>query len=242
MRFLYRYQDREKGVVEGEVAASSEAEAYATLRKGGIRPMSVWVKPGVLNRLSSIGKRGLAIVLLSFAVAALAFFAFRSPRLSNSGPAEAVASVGLEPLPRQQVPAVQSDFKYVTERTLELFVRPGEIASLPASFDSASLFSDIEKALATPIVASASDSPELILLKRVVSGLKSEVALALETGDTPEGILKWLVERQKMENAYRKGVIEEMKRQTDTPTASAKSEANATLRAMRLKEVSPEDL
>ena len=41
MRFLYRYQDKERGVLEGEIAARDRDEAYRLLRKQGIRPYRV---------------------------------------------------------------------------------------------------------------------------------------------------------------------------------------------------------
>lgn len=221
MLFLYRY---EKGgeVREGEVAAPSQGEAYSVLRKSGIRPMKVWQKPGLLNRLS-FGKRWYAIILLSLAFVAVFSFAMREHRHATESAVRGQIADALMPLPRQQFGLASCRFDFESEKLLSLFVRPAE--DLPENMPKA-FPPDLSDALATPLVADPADPSEVIVLKRILTGIKQEVELALRAGESEDAVFARLVRRQKTEAAYRASIIR------DTPS----DEVNETLRAMSFKE------
>ena len=206
MRFLYRYQDREKGVVEAELAAPSEPEAYAILRKSGIRPMKVWAKPGMLNALSRIGKRGWTIVALAVVVVIVTVKLLQVESVASGGFAEG----NLRPLQRGQVPCVAVDFKFKSEKVLALFARPGEVTAEMDGIGGAAL-DDLPLAVKSPIRANADDPADVVQLKRVVVGLKDEARMALASGLSPSAFLNRLLERQRMEAAYRKSVVDELR-------------------------------
>lgn len=206
MLFLYRYQDRERGVLEGEIAASSEANAYAALRKSGVRPMKVWAKPGFANRLSALGKRGLAIVIL-----ALVAIVSMSVALNSRRELQKTRSA-LTSLPRQQLPETSVAFAYVSEQTLAAFVRPGDLSRVEAMGDDAAvLFPDLATALKNAITKSADDTPEAVMLKRVVVELKEEARTAITGGRSPKEFLEFLVMRQRMEADYRDSVLRDVR-------------------------------
>ena len=229
MTFLYRYQDKERGVLESEIAASSQSDAYAVLRKRGVRPMQVWPKPGRLNRLSAIGKRGLAIVVLSLSLVALACYIALRP---TSAPSDADT---LAALPRQQLAPASVDFAFAAERVLAPVARPGEPVG---EIDEDGFVADLRDALNTPLRPSEGESPSAVQLKRVVTGMKHEARLALENGDDPQLILSRLVERQHMEAAYRAGVLAEILREKTEEAKRVKVEkANRTLDLMGLRKI-----
>ena len=237
MKFLYRYQDKERGVLEGEIAASSQSDAYAVLRKSGVRPMKVWPAPGFLNRLSALGKRGWSIIVLCALCLVLGVILVRTPdsALRRSDPA---LDSALTPLPRRQLPAVAVEFAFQSERTLAAFVRPGDLASLPdSSGDGDLLLGDLDAALKRPLVTEPTDTPEQVELKRIVVGIKDEAAKVRSAGMNAKEVLDYFVSRQKMEASYRDTIIQGVRRNPATL-----KESNATLRRMGLQEVPQSEL
>lgn len=236
MTFLYRYQDKERGVLESEIAASSQADAYSVLRKQGIRPMSVWPKPGLANRLSVLGKRGWTIVALG--VLCLAFgVALFSPSTLPIAPSVRQQTLSTN-LPRQQVPPVDVEFRFVSERTVAAFARPGDTSGLASMSNTASvLLADLDEAVLRPVPVGPADGADAAQLKRIVNGMKSEIGMSLRCGDTKDVILARLIERQKMEAAYRERAVENVRRHHD-----ALQSCNETLRVMSLKEITVDEL
>ena len=237
MRFLYRYQDKERGVLEGEVAASSESDAYAVLRKSGIRPMKVWAKPGLVNRLSSIGKRGLAIVVLAVVCLALGVVTFENRSSRNRTIEQSNNRTIASPLPRQQIPAVDVPFAFSSERFLARFARPG---AMPESGDAEAELADLKDALATPLRVGKGDTPDAVLLKRVVAGLKEEVRMIVDSGRDVSAVITFFVSRQQMEHDYREGLLREVRFEKDDAARKSKTdETNRRLRQMGFLEIAP---
>ena len=217
MQFTYRFQESGGAVREGEVSASSLEEAYSILRKSGVRPMKVWPKPGLFNRASAIGKRGIAIVLL--AVLALAAITYSVGARRETNEIRRALRTVASPISRRQVADVGYRFAYESENLLVLFARPGAALpkDVPVSFPE-----DLTAALENQIEIDASDDENVAMLKRIVSGMKNEVAISLNGGESGETIIGQLIERQKIECAYRERIIK------DTPP----NEVNRTLRLM----------
>ena len=230
MIFLYRYQDRDRGVVEGSVSASSEADAYSMLRKQGVRPMNVWPKPGFVNRLSAIGKRGLAIVLLSIAVVVSVVSVYHAQ--NEVAVLRRGAGESLSPLQRQQLPPVAVEFPFVAERTLALFARPGSDAGLSLTNGAAELFCDLDAALQHQLDSEPGDTDAAIRLKRIVAGLKFEVRMVLASGRGVDDVLEFLLSRQRMENAFRTDKLQSVREGRISAHA-----ANEELRAAGLAEI-----
>lgn len=237
MIFLYRCQGKDGKLIEGEVRSSSEAEAYSDLRKSGIRPMKVWPKPGLVNRIAAIGKRGLAIIVLAGAVI---YFGVRSVDSSRQ-PAAEVAE-GLAALPRRDLPPTAVDFDFESERVLAMFARPGDAAIFAATNEAANaeLFaSDLAASLDVKLRVLPTDSEDAVALKRIVSGMKDECRMAIACGDSAEVIYKRLCARQRMEVSYREGLLRGLKMKSSTLTLE---EANSSLRAMGQREIATEEL
>ena len=227
MKFLYRYQDKERGVLEGEIVASSESDAYSALRKGGIRPMKVWPKPGVINAVARLGKRGAAIIVLGVLCVVLGITlhsALRAPR-----------SALLAALPRQQVSAPSVDFTYKAERTLALFACPGDIAPLESAAGALDM-SDLAECLGKPIECAADDPEPVTVLKRIVIGLKEEAAMLVKSGKSAEQVLDYLVSRQRMEADYRRLAVQRVMR-----SPSERVKVNENLEQMGMAKITAEE-
>lgn len=230
MTFLYRYQDG-AAVREERIKASSEADAYSLLRKSGVRPMKVWPAPGFLNRLSALGKRGLAIVVLSAVCGVLSlvlYFALRTPHSALSAQ------------PRHQIygdPALMSElrasgyanvFENEGDRILAFYAQPGVLVQ-PSQANHEALTAD-----ATFTVA-ADDPREVRELKAIVLGMKDELRDYLANGiGTPRTYLDRLDARQRKESEIFSLAVDALKDKTDP---SEYEKVNASLRRIGLKTI-----
>ena len=238
MKFLYRYQDRERGVLEGEIAAPSESDAYTALRKSGVRPMKVWLKPGIVNRLSGISKRWIAILVLGALCLVLGVILLSDSQSAAPNPQSPDSA--LSSLPRKQCDRVDVAFGFRSEAILARFARPGELVE---GVDAAVFASDIHAALKTALAISDADSPAAVELKRIVIGLKNEVRIALASGEKPETVLARFVERQRMEAEYRKGIVESLREvRSDEQLDRRIESANKTLRLTSLREIQKSEI
>ena len=71
MKFQFAYRDSSNERHDGIVVASSKDDAFKKLRSRGIPPFFVAPAPGFFNKLSSIGKRWFAIIVLLLIASAL---------------------------------------------------------------------------------------------------------------------------------------------------------------------------
>lgn len=232
MVFLYKYQDREGELKEGEVPASSLSDAYSLLRKSGVRPMKVWPKPGVFNRLA-IGKRWYAIIVLSVCVCLFALLAVTRDGSGRMTEDEGLAFGRLDMMSRRQVPECTVNFRYVSEATFLCFVRPGDVSRLPlAGLDAERCFSDLEEALRNPTRPDESDAQQVKDVKRIVLWLENEARSIVSSGASKSDLLQYLIGRQRMEAAYRDAFAERVKRGRVDLDA-----ANQELRLMGIREL-----
>jgi len=245
VRFRYTYQDHDGRCREDAVTAQSKSAAYAALRRAGIRPMKVWLAKGERMRLAIL--LALAAVGLLAALAGLFVLTFRSGERAGRVDAavrNADDSDVAAPLPRRAFPRPTRpvDWTFRADAVLARFARPGVPVELSAD-EIRAFASDIDEALGRPIVLDDADAPDVVLLKRIVAGLRQEARIALGCGESPEAVLVRFVERQRMEAAYRVGILRELRSLPDAVSReSRRQEVNASLRPMGLAEISPDEL
>lgn len=202
--------------------------------------MKVWVKPGFVNRLSALGKRGWTIVVLGVALCIAVFMILCREENSPDpvvSPGVAVAQ------PRRQLAQVRADFVFESERTLACFARPGDLSQLPDEGDVEGVFGDLRKALRYRIGFEDDDSPELRCLKGIVVGLKDEARVALASHESPAAFLHRLIERQRTEAAHRQSVLDSLRTIKDPKERARRIKAaNESLSNTGLREISTEEL
>ena len=243
MTFKYSYKTSDGVRHEGEIDAPGRDEAFAVLRKQGIRPIRLLEADGP-RRVAGRGRwLWLAAVLfLLVLVVLLAVLLYRernTPREDSSAdvantpsevtqPRRGIESQVVElpsgeriarPLARRPIPGLSPFSKTIGKLFAETFVHPAEsylarfaqpgleVPSLQGGKVMEMLEDDLRDALDDPIVIRAEDSREVAELKRIVSGLKEETALLLNSGKTLEEVKNWLEGRQRMEADYRKQII-----------------------------------
>lgn len=251
MKFVYGYNTKDNERREGIISAASRDDAYAALKKQGIKPFRVELAPGLVNRLASLGKRWVAIVSLLVLVGGLVLYltTMRSEIKSLNTELESldpqVASftstarrqvIGDSAVIEKGIRTGWSDvFAGEGERFLASFAIPGVPAGLRATTEE-----EINLALSRKVDAMAGDSIEARQIKSMVEGMKIELREYLAAGGTVVGYGQRLVQRQEAElELYNRA-----KSELDAAQKSGMSEAeieslwekrNASLRQMGIK-------
>lgn len=207
MRFEYSYNTKQNERRDGEIVASSRDEAFAKLKASGIRPFRVDLAPGLWNRIQSIGKRGLAIVILAIGViVSVAYVCVLKDRLNPANP---------RILPRQQVTGDQNILEDgLAYQWREVFERPGErwlaMYAMPGRVPRSGLkeasplelyvvLRDFDENLEKRVLLKRSALPEYRQIAAIVEGMKQELREAIKKGMSSEQYLHFLAERQAKE-------------------------------------------
>lgn len=183
MKFRYCYRTKDNVEHWDDVVAADRDAAYAALRSQGIRPGRVIEAPGFFNKLMGKGKRWIAISLLGVLCVGLSVVVLR---LRNETVREQTLP---DTLPRSQIygdPWVikqmrQNDFAGVFvdegDRFLARFAVPGRAVASAGVPQSVSV---------KPVKIAAGDLVEIATLKRIVNGMKAELAQYLADGGSLE--------------------------------------------------------
>ena len=214
MKFGYSYKTSDGVRHESFYHADTKEDVFADLRKKGIRPIKVWEiapKHPALRRTIIT----LAVVAVLAAIAALAWNA-----LLGRGGADApllAKLVGLSPRDsrpqyedRSQIygdPGIlqtcelkewSNVFEDEGERFLARFAQPGIPVRL-AGNAWRKIVADALKAKPDLVPVSASDGTEIAKMKRMVNGMKRELAQYVQDGGTVEEYIVEVLQRQSIE-------------------------------------------
>lgn len=201
-RYSYKTPDGVRH--EGSLRAATRDGVYAELRRRGIRPIRVELAPGGLNRLMALGKRGWSIVLLSVLALVLAVALGRTRAVEH--PSEDVLR------PRRQVAGLPRDWTAARARYwgaatayLALFAQPGRMEF--EEFDESAAFT--EASLRGEEFRTGDAAPDWVRdLDGILAGMREEALALFRTGKPAGEIVLWLQERQRMEAAYRRQILE----------------------------------
>lgn len=240
MKFVYGYKTSGNERRSGVVRAASRDAAYAALRRDGIRPYSVELAPGLLNRLAAFGKRGLAIVALAALAAALALALTReraetAPLLSQFADKTRRQVIGDAAVIDKGVRTGWADvFPDEGERFLASFAIPGVAAGVKSTREDA-----LKAALARSVAPKESDSLEARQVKALVEGMKDELRQYLADGGTLVDYGRALVARQEEELGYYNRAKAELeaaaKELPDDELEALWEKRNAALRRMGIR-------
>lgn len=213
MKFIYSYNTKQNERREGLViSAPNRDAAFSELNRQGIRPYKLYPAPGLLNKLSAIGWRGLAIIILAAALAsALAFALFLHKdivQLEKDEDVREIVTGAITSKVRRQIIGDQgiiekgirtgwSDvFEYEGERFLASFAIPG----VPATVRTTNVAA-LEEALKRKVDPVEGDGMEARQIKALVEGMKDELRRFIKAGGTIEQYGRRLVARQDNEIA-----------------------------------------
>lgn len=246
MRFTYEYRTSDNALHKGVIDAVDRDAVYSALRSQGIKPSRVEEAPGFLNKLFGKGKRWMAIVALSLALAA-ALVAYvkisRQPRSSFPVPSSLNPSdttrrqiIGDTAIIDKGIRTGWSDvFPDDGERFLASFAVPGVPAGLRNTSEA-----EIRAALDRQLPPSADDSLEARQIKAMVEGMKAELREYLADGGTIVQYGQAIVARQEQELGYYNRAKAELEAaaQGDMPDDDLEAlweQRNASLRRMGIR-------
>ena len=206
MKFRYGYRTKGNEKVEGIVSATSREDVYAQLRREGRKPYMVEPLPGLLNRLSGIGKRWIAIAILAGVCVALAIAV---GRVALNAPQPSAVEASLDsPIRRQLIGDIAIIDKGIREGWASVFPEEGErflasfaIPGVPAGQRSTTE-EEIRASLSRKIETTADDSIEARQIKAMVEGMKQELREFIADGGTIKLYGRRLVQRQEDELGY----------------------------------------
>lgn len=246
MRFTYEYRTSDNALHKGVIDASDRDAVYVALRARGIKPSRVDEAPGLFNKLFGKGKRWMAIVALSLALAA-ALAAYVKISRQPRSPFPVPSSLNPSDTTRRQIigdaaiidKGIRTGWSDVFpdegERFLSSFAVPGVPAGLRNTSEA-----EIRAALDRRILPSADDTLEARQIKAMVEGMKAELREYLADGGTIVQYGQAIVARQEEELGYYNRAKAELEAaaQGDMPDDDLEAlweQRNASLRRMGIR-------
>lgn len=250
MQYGYRYHDSEGRVKCGEIGAPTREDAFVALKSQGIKPMQFWTIEGAADTGFHLGKRWVAIFVLAALTVGLAVYVVLSRRADAPVEHERIVrpvtseAVGII-LPRSRhqlkldgrLSDLAASFDHPAERVLVAYAVPGREVAKPDNQDVKAFAEDLADALEAQTFLRENDSKDLLEVKRVLAGMKEEVAMRLAGGASASDILAWLESRQRIESDH----FEDVRRRV-REGRMAIDLANRNLRTMGLPELTEKDL
>ena len=235
MKYVYYYQTKDNENRQGEVKARSRADAYARLRKQGVRPYRLVGDDPVNWRPWAAGG------LIAALAVALAFSLWK------------VRSAGDDrsPSPRRQIygdtsviaEGVFSDWAKHLSRPLDRFLaayaQPG--AFVPPPLLTSAEYAALEADLASPLDYAAGERMEVRQLKNILAGMRADMRRFLAGGGTVGGYMEFLERRQREEQAYRDKARSHVERAPKSHLYQTWSGVNAALRERGLAPIEMPD-
>lgn len=234
-KFHYFYQSKENKNLDGWIAAKSRDDAYAQLRKVGIKPYKVVGKDPLA------WKRWAAIVVLALALAGTyAWIALRPAPISEEE----------QPVHRHQIYGAESVIRNGMatdwaacdlnegERFLAKYAQPG-VPVASARGDLNKISSALVNALTRCLKPQEGEMLEYRQVKEIVEAMKDELRAYIAHGGSARLYIDRLQERQSQEVAYYRAAAQELDNAkssgaSDDDLFALWSAKNAELRAIGL--------
>ena len=263
MTFAYTYRSSDGQRHTAEIEAESRDAAFATIRRElGVKPIKVVatddsLSDGVAQGTKRVPDRVLLAVVGSvFVVIAVSvWLVVRGDReltptqFTVNTPQGPVRYSLATQLKRQLIPgdrlridaAHDTAFQSPAERLLARFAEPGRaVAALEGAKPTQAEFA---ACLREPIRIASTDFTEVVDLKRIVTGMKREMAAYIAGGGTADQYIAELEKRQRLEISYRENAErrlgEMLKKPKDAYAYWLK--ANAQLQAMGIYQLALPD-
>ena len=208
MKYRYLYQTKDNENREGVINAPNRAEAYAALRKQGIRPYRViGDDPSPWRRRALVASLSLGAVVLASAVTFLV--------VGGGGPSR-------EPANRAQLTGdVQFIAKCAAEswegvlatsldRHLAAYAQPGWKLEPPAPTEED--LKAFERELGEPLAREADERDEVRQLRNILAKMREEMKSYIAEGGTVADYVEFLSERQDRECELREKAMETLAR------------------------------
>ena len=212
-KFHYFYQSKSNENLDDWIVAKSRDDAYALLRKRGIKPYKVVGKDPIA------WKRWTAIVVLAAALAVALYIIF-APSSQFPVPGSRL------PVYRHQIYGAESVIRNgiatewaacgldAGEKFLARYAQPGIQVSFRRR--TPEVAAAVEASLARRLESEESELLEYRQLKQIVESIKDELRAYIKSGGNADGFLDRLQERQDQEVAYYNAANQELETAKET--------------------------
>lgn len=207
MKFYYEYNTRDNERRKGCVNASSRDAAYAKLKRDGIKPSRVVLAPGFINKLLSMGRRWLAIVLLTVLLGTVTILLYvANSRAKVLRQENVITQQMVEQSTRRQIigdnvvitRGLRTGWDFVFSKPGDQFLASFAVPGFPAAVGTVQE-SDLADVLNVSVPIAEKDSFEIRQIKSIVEGMKQEAREFLKDGGTLKEYGECLVRRQEEE-------------------------------------------
>ena len=229
MKYRYFYQTKENENREGWIKARSRENAYALLRKSGIRPYRLVGDDPVNWKPYAAGT---AIAILASALAAVLLVGREDTR-----PRARAQIVG----DRDLIAAgVYSGWTNVLSSALDLtlarYAQPGRYVekAVRTEGECAALAADLD----VPVPYVGGEPPEHRMLKNIVAKMREDMRAYIAEGGDVAGYLDFLDERQSQEREFREKALDAVYRAPESLRERAWLGVNARLKDMGIEPLS----
>lgn len=236
MKYHYFYQTSKNENKDGFLKAKNRADAYALLRKQGIRPYRLVGDDPVNWQPWAVG---VAFFLLVFAFIGFVLWGNeKTPSVLNTAPRQQlVCANGDEELILFK--GFQTNWENVLpthlDRYLAAYAQPGWIALPPEySEDVKTRFKDD---LTVELVINPDDPKLVALLKKILISMRLEMKEYLDKGGNVEGYLKFLESRQDEEVERRNQAIKMLEEAPDDKKSQVRMNQNLLLKDLGITEI-----
>ncbi|MBR0197661.1 MAG: hypothetical protein IJQ34_05975 [Kiritimatiellae bacterium] len=233
MKYTYLYQTKQNENKSGEIKAPNRAEAYAALRKQGIRPYRLigddpknwrpWIIGGVIASLVVV-------------IAALLFSLYSKNGGGNTdlfAPAKrAQISGDIHEIARMAENNWADVLSTNLDRLLSAYAQPGW--NLGAVNMEEVDLDVLEAELATPLERREDERQEVRELKNIISAMRADLKAHIVNGGTIRDYLEFLEERQQRECDIRAKALETLEKAPDDMKRRAWANLNTRLADMGL--------
>lgn len=206
MKFVYQYRSKDNVMHDGVISAPDRESAFKALKAQGVRPCSMADAPGLLNKILGKGKRWSAIVVL-VALLLTAFVGWfrtkgKAEDLADRSSWEERQQLYGDPnvIKRAGANDWEAVFDDVGDRHLAKHAIPGVACGCEIGASKKTFLAEmLQKGLAREIVIQDDDLAEIVLMKKMVNGMKRELREYVADGGRVSGYVDRLEIRQQAE-------------------------------------------
>lgn len=187
MKFIYSYNTKQNERREGmTISAPNRDVAFSELNRQGIRPYKLYPAPGLWNKVSAIGVRGLVIIVLVLIVGVLVTVSLTQHKdivqLEQKDDVREIVTEAITSKVRRQLigdqgfieKGIRTGWADVFDHEGERFLASFAIPGVPATVRTTNVAA-LEEALKRKIEATESDGMEARQIKAMVEGMKDEL-------------------------------------------------------------------
>ncbi|MBR1921125.1 MAG: hypothetical protein IJ829_03850 [Kiritimatiellae bacterium] len=226
MKYRYLYQTKDNENKEGWIKAKSRENAYAELRKVGVRPYRlIGDDPLVWKPYAA-----LAVIVILATALATALFVERDDR----APRPRAQLVGDRAVINAGVYSSWTNvFSSALDRRLAQYAQPGRYVepAKPSAEECAAFAAELD----VPLRYVAGEPPEHRMVRNIVAKMRGDLRAYLAEGGDVAGYLEFLDERQANELEFRQKALETVYRSPESLRERAWLGVNARLKDMGLE-------